>query len=147
MTATVAQISQVRRMTAEPTTTTYMDADIQRYIEAYPLLDERGQQPYTWSGATPPAKVVNTSWVATYDLHAAAADIWEEKAAGFQVQYDHSAGAARLDRSQLYEQAMSQVRYHRARRASKTMTAIKWPEETAGDSFPWIANLAETDLP
>ena len=40
---------------------------------------------------------------------------------------------------------MKQVRYHRSRRASKTMTAIKWPDEDNARDFPWVGNLAEPD--
>lgn len=146
MTATAEQIAQVRRMVAEPTTATYSDAAIQDYIEAYPLMDERGELPYTFSGATPPAKVVNPQWIATYDLHAAAGDIWEEKAACFQVQYDYSAGASSFTRSQLYEQAMKQARYHRSRRTPTTVKAVKQPKENTNNRFPWIGNLAEEDI-
>ena len=143
MTATATQISQIRRMVAEPTTTTYMDADIQRYIETYPVMDENGQLPYTMSSATPPARVVNPSWIASYDLHAAAADIWDEKAACLAVQYDYSAGASNFSRSQLYEQAQKQARYHRSRAMTKTMRAVKHPKEPAADTLVWIANLPE----
>ncbi len=143
MTATADQIAQVRRMTAEPTTATYSDAAIQGYIEAYPLMDERGELPYTWDGSTPPEKVVNPQWVASYDLHAAAADIWDEKAACLAVQYDYNAGASGFRRSQLFDQAQKQARYHRSRRAPITMRAVKQPKETGNEKFPWIGNLPE----
>lgn len=147
MTATAAQIAQLRRMVAEPTVTTYSDALIQGFIETYPLMDERGEQPYTWDSATPPAKVANTAWVATYDLHAAAADIWEEKAAVWANQYSYSADGGNYTVSNAYEQMMKQARYHRARRATKTMTAVKYPQESNTDTgaFPWIGNLPEPD--
>ena len=145
MAPTAAQISQLRRMTAEPTTTTYSDATLTDYIERYPLMDERGEWPYTFDSATPPAKVANSEWVATYDLHAAAADVWEEKAAAVQALYDYSADGTQFTRSQLYEQAMKQARYHRSRRAPRTMTAVKWPKESGAEAFPWIGNLPEDD--
>jgi len=134
-------------MVAEPTTATYSDAAIQALIESYPLLDERGEKPYTFSSATPPAQVANTNWIATYDLHAAAADIWEEKAAGVASLYNFAADGGNYSRSNVYEQYMKNVRYHRARRATKTMTAHKWPKETDNGArdFPWIANLPEPD--
>jgi hypothetical protein len=144
MTATAAQIAQLRRMVAEPTTTTYSDAALQGYIEAYPLMDERGEQPYTFDSATPPAKVVNPSWVATYDLHAAAADIWEEKAALWAGQHDFSAAGSSFARSQVYEQMTASARYHRSRRAPKTMHGFKEPKER-GRNLGWIANLPEED--
>jgi hypothetical protein len=130
-------------MVAEPTTTTYSDALITTFIETYPLMDERGEQPYTWSSATPPVQVANTGWVATYDLHAAAADIWDEKAATWADKYNFSADGGNYSRSNVYEQMMGRVRYHRARRSSKTMTLHQWPEETQGGEFSWIGNLAE----
>ena len=145
MTATAAQIAQIRRMTAEPTVSPYTDEAIQGYIESYPILDEQGEPPYTLSSATPPAQVANTNWIATYDLHAAAADIWEEKAAAWADKYDFSADGGNYSRSKAYEQMMSRVRYHRARRAAKTMTAVKWPDENDGKALNWIINMPETD--
>ncbi len=68
--------------------------------------------------------MVNPDWTATYDLHAAAADIWEEKAAILSADYDFTADGATLARSQAYEQAMKQARYHRSRRSPKTITQI-----------------------
>lgn len=152
MTATAEQIAQLRRMVAEQVATSaYTSADIVGYIETYPLLDERGEQPYTWDTSTePPTKEVNDTWVATYDLHAAAADIWEEKAASWAEKYNFSADGGKYDRSQVYEMMMKRVRYHRARRSAKTATAIKWPEENdsvSGVAFAWIGNLPEPDDP
>lgn len=132
-------------MVAEPTTATYSDATLTAYIEKYKLIDERGEEPYTWDSATPPAQVVNTAWVETYDLHAAAADVWNEKAAAIASQYDFNAAGSSFSMSKQVEQYEKQARYHTSRRAAKTMTAVKWPEETAGDTFPWIENLAEPD--
>lgn len=147
MAPTAAQIAQLRRMVAEPLTTTYSDVLLTTYITNYPLMDERGEYPYTWSSATPPAKVTNTEWVETYDLHAAAGDIWEEKAASWADKYQFAADGGSYSRNQAYEMMMARVRYHRSRRAPKTMTAVKWPEESGsslGDT-PWIANLPEPD--
>lgn len=147
MTATASQIAQLRRMTAESTDDTYTDADLQGYIEKYPLMDARGELPYTWdTSTTPPTQTANPNWVAAYDLHAAAADIWEEKAASYAGQFDFKADGADFARSQAYEQMMERVRYHRARRATATMRAVQHPKETATDT-PWIGNLPEADLP
>ena len=146
MAATAAQIAQIRRMVAEPTTTTYSDTLIGVFIETYPLLDALGQEPFTWDqSTTPPTKTANTAWVATYDLHAAAADIWDEKASTWADKYDFSADGGNYSRSKVYEQMMAKVRYHRARRAPKGSTLIKWPEETNSYSMPWIGNLPEPD--
>jgi hypothetical protein len=68
--------------------------------------------------------MVNPDWTATYDLHAAAADIWEEKAGVVSVDYDFNADGATLNRSQVHEHMMAQARYHRSRRSPKTITQI-----------------------
>jgi len=143
MAATVEQIVTLRRLCDEPTMTTYTDAMLVAYIERYPLLDENGQPPYTWDMSTsPPTKVVNDRWVETYDLHAAAADVWEEKAASEVVAFDFSADGASYTRSQRYQQMMAQVRYHRGRRSPTSGTLVKWPEET-GIWPSWVENLPE----
>jgi hypothetical protein len=142
---TAAQIATVRRMVAEPATTTYSDALITTFIEAYPLQDERGELPYTWSSATPPAQVVNDRWVATYDLNAAAADIWQEKAGSLAALYDFAADGGNYSRSQAFEQAMKQARYFRARKRPASAQMIKFPDEGTGSdvSYQWIGNLPE----
>jgi hypothetical protein len=145
MAPTAAQIATLRRMVAEPTVATYSDALLTTFIETYPLMDERGEYPYTWSSATPPVKVTNTSWVETYDLCAAAAAIWQEKAATYASQYDFSADGGNYSRSQAYQQMLGQARYYAARRSPKTMTATMWPKETRADRFGWIGNLPEDD--
>ena len=145
MTVTAAQIAQLRRMVSEPTTTTYSDALLTTYIETYPLMDENGEQPYTWSSATPPAKETNTAWVETYDFHAAAADIWEEKAAAWADQYTFAADGGNYSRSDAYKMMMERVRYHRSRRATRTMRGVKYPPEIANDKLVWIGNLPEPD--
>ena len=141
MAATAAQVAELRRMIAEPTTTTYTDDTLAGYIERYPLIDEQGEKPYTLSSASPPAQVVNTDWIPTYDLHAAAADVWTEKAAGVACKFDFDGKSA----SQLHAQYMGMVRFHAARRTPKSATLHKWPKETRARDFPWIVNLAEDD--
>jgi hypothetical protein len=59
---------------------------------------------------------VNADWTATYDLAAAASEVWAEKAAGLAANYDYSSDGASLSRSQAYEQALRQSRYYAARR-------------------------------
>ena len=120
--ATAAQIAELRRMCAEPTTATYSDVTLAAYIERYPLTDARGQESYT------------------YDLHAAAADVWNEKAAALAHLYDFSADGGSYTRSQRVAQAQAQARYHLARRNLNTIRltmadgpsaanfVINWPE-------------------
>lgn len=134
MSATAAQIAQVRRMTAEPTAATYDDAAIAAYIEAYPVIDANDNPPD------------DADWTATYDLHAACGDLWEEKAAGAAAEFDFAADGGTYSRSQKYEQYMKQARWHRARRQASTLKLIKSPEEPlSGTERPWIINLPEAD--
>ena len=132
MSATAAQIAQVRRMVNEPDDTTYDDDAISTYIEAYPQLDERGEAPYTFdTSTTPPSEDENEDWIATYDLHAAAADIWAEKAAIVAQDYDFQADGGSYSRSQVVAQFERQARSHRARRRPGTIRLHKWPKETS----------------
>lgn len=146
MAATDAQISQLRRMTNELDDTTYGDDILATYIETYPLLDERGEEPYTWDTSTsPPTQDENDDWIDTYDLHAAAADIWEEKASVVAADFDFAADGGSYKRSQAYEQCMKQARYHRSRRSADVIEAHKWPEEDGAYRQEWIGNLAEPE--
>lgn len=135
---TAAQIAQLRRMTAESTTATYSDATLTTYIEKYPHIDQFGEQPLDeWGEA-------NADWTATYDLAAAAADVWEEKASGVADQFNFAANGGNYSVSNKYEQYMKQCRYYRSRRMPSTMTLVKYPEESASDDS-WIGNLPEDD--
>lgn len=130
MAASTAQIARVRRMTAEPTTSTYSDADIRSYIEAHPLPDDLGRRPWTATqlairGLTDTPATV---WTPTYDLNAAAADIWDEKAAKL------------VANGQIYEtdsahlQAMRQVRFYRSKRSTRTIEMVPdYPARTIED--------------
>lgn len=143
MAASADQVARLRKMVAEPTTTTYSDVALKAYIEAYPLVDERGEAPYTFSSATPPARVENTGWMPTYDLNAAAADVWDEKAAALAANFDFQVDGGDYSRSQAFEHAQARARYYRSRRAPMTVTATQWPDESTLDDFPWIGNLPE----
>lgn len=142
MTATAAMIAQVRRMVSEPTTTTYSDAAIQGYIETYPCVDDQGYDPYWWNtGTTPPTQTATVGWVPTYDLHAAAADIWQEKAATLASGFDFSTEGQSFSKSQAYEQAMKMARYHDSQRNARTITMRMKPEINLSDNV--IGNLPE----
>jgi hypothetical protein len=98
-------LTQLRRMVNEPSLDTYDDAALTAIVEAYPLDDAAGTSPS------------DTAWTPTYDLHRAAASIWDEKAAKEQDSYDFSqgiAGNATYKRSQLFTQAMRMARHFRA---------------------------------
>lgn len=128
MTATAAQIAQLRRMVNEPGITVYSDAAIQSYIEAHPLMDETGTEAYYWDYATtPPTRVANTDWIANYDLNAAAADIWAEKASIAAQDFDLKADGGEYLRSQVYEQAMKMSRHFNGKRHASTVRMRPFP--------------------
>jgi hypothetical protein len=143
MGATAAQIAELRRMVAEPTVTTYSDALLTTYIERYPVLDEQGEDPYTLDSASPPAQEVNTSWIPTYDMNAAAADVWHEKAGTVAANYDFTADGGNYSMSQQYKMYTDQARFYLSRRKLKTTRMVKKPDEPSADVYLWIGNLAE----
>ncbi len=149
MTATAAQIAQVRRMTAELTAATYSDDQLQRFIEAYPLLDMFGNAQYleTEREGIPDAPVINTEWIATYDLNAAAADIWAEKAGAVAANYDFATQGQSFNRNQQYLSYMQQSRYYRSRKAIGTIRqqpSPKPPDWLEGDHY--TADMLDSDV-
>lgn len=140
---TDAQIAELRRMVGEPTIATYSDVLLTSYIERYPHLDEQGEEPYTLSGATPPTQEVNESWIPTYDLNAAAADIWQEKAAAVASKFDFAADGGNYSMSQMHGNYMAQCRFYRSRRMPSSMRMRQFPVEDDAVVQSWIANLPE----
>lgn len=120
MTATVEQVSKLRRMIAEPTTALYPNEALKNYIESYPVMDANGVDPNT---------AQNESWIPTYDMNAAAAEIWDEKAAVLQDKYDFSADGGSYHRSQAHEQACKMAAKYRSRAYAKSALVRKWPTE------------------
>lgn len=125
MTATAEQIFQLRLLVDEPDDAApYNEERLAALIEAEARLDPRGEAPGVWDASTaPPTWVANAAWIPTYDLHAAAAAVWEEKAAVLAQDYDFSADGGDYSRSQAYRQAVQQAHYHRSRRMAQTMAA------------------------
>lgn len=121
MTATDAMVTKIRRMIAEPTSATYDDDTLKAIIEEFPLIDERGEVAYTWDTSTePPTKEDNDNWIPTYDLNAAAAEVWEEKAAALEDQFDFKDAGADYARSQKFDHAKKMARTYRSKRASSS---------------------------
>ncbi len=130
MTATAAQIAQLRKMVNEPTEATYTDEDIQAAIERYPLMDANGIDPtYMDYSTQPPTPTANEDWIPTYDMNAAAADIWDEKASVRADDFDFQADGGSYSRSQTYEHASQMARKYRARRAMRHTQLVKSPLE------------------
>ncbi len=128
MGASADDVARLRRMTNEPTETTYTDELMAAYLEAWPLTDSNGLNPDTGG----------SSWVEAYDLHAAAADIWEEKAATFQEKHDFQADGASYSANQMYENAMKQANDHRAKQKAQVKRAVN--QSTTGTYFSSYAN-------
>jgi len=124
MAATAAQIAQLRRMTAEPTSAVYDDATLALYIERFPCVDENGESPRVESTSIFGAMMDNPDWTPTYDLHSAAAAIWEEKAAAYAPKFDFTADGASYSRDQQHDHAMQQVRHHLSRRNPKAIVLV-----------------------
>lgn len=133
MAATAAQVTLLRRMVNEPTTSPYGDVDLKAYIERYPLLDGLGNEPYIESETDPTTLIANPDWTATYDLNAAAADIWAEKAATLAGEFDFSAGGQSFQRSQAYDAYMKQSRYYRSRRSASSVRLQPTPKPDEDD--------------
>ena len=102
-------IRRLRRMTAEPTEALYTDADLIALLQEFPTAHRIGQNQW----------VANSSQltVTVWDIHAAAARIWEEKVAILigQGSYDIDADGQTLHRDQKLQQFRVQVGYLTAR--------------------------------
>jgi hypothetical protein len=130
MTVTQTQIDKLRRMVNEPTNTVYSDDDLESYIIEHACTDDNGEDPtYLDTSTTPPTPTANSDWIATYDLNAAAAEIWDEKAADLADLYDFAADGGRYNRSGAYEQAVKMAAKYRGKSAAKSNLVLKWPNE------------------
>lgn len=113
MTATAAMVQRLRRMVSEPDSTTYAHDDLAEIIEEYPVLDSEG------------LSQADADWTPTYDLNAAAAVVWTEKAGSLATAFDFGADGANYARSQQHAQALKMQRYYNARRRLGTITMIR----------------------
>ena len=141
MTVAAADLARLRRMIAEPTTTTYSDALLTAAVERYPVMDSAGEFPTEIDGDA------NDDWTETYDLFAAAADLLEEKAATMLTAFDFNADNGSFRRSQQYDHMMDMARRFRARRQPAT---FRMQAEPKPDDLLWgwqlegyVVNVAE----
>ncbi len=122
MTVAASDIARLRRMASEPDSTNgYSDSVLTETIERYPVDIES----------------------AVYDLNAAAADVWTEKAAALAVRFDFTADGSTFHRSQAVAQARAMAIHYRSRRYAKAVAL----EADINDSEleTWIGNLPEED--
>jgi len=112
-------------MTAETGETSYQDDELKAIIERYPLLDFAGNEPYILNEYG--LKSDNVDWSPTYDLNAAAADVWNEKAGAIADQFDFTAGGQSFSRSQAYKAFSERARYYASRRALSTIKLLPGP--------------------
>ena len=124
MAATAQQIRALRRMIAEPEETEFDDAELARTIESHPLVDSVGRLP------------AHSEWAPTYDLHAAAATLWDAKAGALAGNFDFTADGATYNRRQAHENAVRRARHYRSRSAAQSATLISAYAQEATDEWP-----------
>ena len=114
---TTQAINRLKRMTktGTPVDSTYTDSVLADILSQYTLPDIDGNQPGS------------DDWTPTYDLHAAASQIWEEKAAFDYDKFDFSAVGDSYSRTGLFNHAMKMAAHHNARRAIKAPTIAGRP--------------------
>lgn len=127
---TEKMVNLVRLYTDERNSTAFTNPELVEVIERYPMVDSAGRSPYLsldrdeFTQETLPAEPDNPDWTATYDLHAAAADVWDAKAAKAAANYDFSADGGSFQRSQVTEAYANQARSHRSRRAIRSIPIL-----------------------
>lgn len=135
---TASDLASLRRMcNLAADDATYNDAVLNAYAQRYALVDKLGTAPQyiqTFSSTAAPTFTLNPYWIATYDLHATAADVWEELAAPHIGKFSFSADGARYEKNQIHEQYMKMARHYRARRATGAFNLVAWAgEPTSAD--------------
>ena len=130
MAASTSDIARLRRMIGEPSETTYLYPDLAEALERWPLPDAVGLEPDV------------AAWAATYDVHAAAAEILADKASVAACEYDSAdGGGMKQYRSQKFTHYMKLSRHHSARRHALSVQPAVAHGPTLIDA--WIGNLAE----
>lgn len=113
MTEPLELVPRLRRMVKESTTSVYSDAELVSYIRLYPIPDYNRKLPD------------QTGWIPTYDLNAAASDIWLEKAASSSEKFDFQADGGNYSENQVYENCMKMHRMYGARRRAQNRTVYE----------------------
>lgn len=131
MAATAAQLATLKRYTNEDGSGDVYTGDLLTSIlESYPVSDSDGNEPD------------ESNWTATYDLHAAAAQIWGEKAATLVCKVDSNLpGGGSYRNSQLLDNAVKMEKWHKARARARGIRFTAYPKPT--DDRVWVGNLDE----
>ena len=119
------EVVRVRRLVSEPSQTPYTDDIIRETIALHPLVDRNDAEPFY----TCPFSI-STEWVPTWDLYAAAADIWTEKAAAVACKISFDADGVDIKRSDLHTHYMRQAMFCMSRRVA---TSIRLVARERGD--------------
>lgn len=85
---------------------------------------------------------------ATPDFHAAAAEIWETKAAAVAAEFDFAADGGQFMRSQQHKNMLTLASFHRSRRRPRRIPVeygAKASAEIASGVDSWVGNLPESD--
>lgn len=119
-------VMELRSMVGEMGKDTYSDDYLRFKLEKHALVDRNGREPLVYDRQyvnidTPPNPIPNPYWEPTYDPHAAAAEIWDEKAAAVAHEFDYSDAGLSAQRTQRYDHFLAQARYHRSRRSINTI--------------------------
>lgn len=103
MAATAAQRARLRRMCSlAEDDAIYGNDTLDLYIEEYPLVDAAGLESD------------DDDWAPTYNLYAAAVDVWLELAAAVAEKYDHTDNQGSFNMSQQQRNYLGQVERYRA---------------------------------
>lgn len=126
-TPTADELNRLKRMTGEAIKPTldsdgvafYTDVILTETLNRYLCdPDANGVSEFDDDGVT-----ANADFVPVYDFHAAAGEIWADKAGAVAHLYTFGADGGNFSRSQWYDHCMKQARYHRSRRSVRTITA------------------------
>ena len=118
-------VARLRRLIAEPTTALYSDGDLIACLKQFPTARKL-------QADTLIVNANNSLSVVVWDVHAAAAQIWEEKIAALIAQgsYDITADGQTLNRDQKLQQYRAQLAYHQARRRVRSVKITAAPSRT-----------------
>lgn len=129
------EVVRVRRLVSEPTQTPYNDDIIRETIALHPLVDRNDREPFYTCPTT-----ISLEWVPTWDLYAAAADIWTEKAAAVACKVDFDADGVDVKRSDLHTHYLAQARFCASRRLATSIALVA--QERADKNKTYIVGNA-----